>query len=159
MCKKITKLEGYYATGDYECFCFDKHSGPESHDNHADQSWLAIEDLADRIVNYTDQFSQKIEVKKLNDLVANLPDEHEYYEAHPEAKKYFDNIKSIQKSKGTLTYDDVVSISEDFVYKYNYCRVYPNALLPELPAHIKGNWKIEITFEPDPEELLKLLIK
>lgn len=28
---KSTTLEGYYATGDYECFCFDTHKGPEEH--------------------------------------------------------------------------------------------------------------------------------
>jgi len=29
--KKTTVLEGYYATGDNECFCFDKHKNPEVH--------------------------------------------------------------------------------------------------------------------------------
>jgi hypothetical protein len=29
--EKITVLEGYYATGDHECFVFDKHAGPCSH--------------------------------------------------------------------------------------------------------------------------------
>lgn len=28
---KSTTLEGYFATGDYECFCFDVHNGPEEH--------------------------------------------------------------------------------------------------------------------------------
>lgn len=28
---KSTTLEGYYATGDCECFCFDTHEGPEAH--------------------------------------------------------------------------------------------------------------------------------
>jgi hypothetical protein len=28
---KTTILDGHYATGDYECFCFDTHSGPEDH--------------------------------------------------------------------------------------------------------------------------------
>lgn len=25
---KSTTLEGFYATGDHECFCFDRHNGP-----------------------------------------------------------------------------------------------------------------------------------
>lgn len=28
---KTTVLDGYYATGDLECFCFDKHAGPDAH--------------------------------------------------------------------------------------------------------------------------------
>lgn len=28
---KSTYLEGYYATGDYQCFCFDTHKGPSEH--------------------------------------------------------------------------------------------------------------------------------
>lgn len=31
---KTTNLLGYYNTGDQECFCFDKHSGPEDHKNY-----------------------------------------------------------------------------------------------------------------------------
>ena len=29
--KKVTELEGYYATNDFESFCFDKHRGPYEH--------------------------------------------------------------------------------------------------------------------------------
>lgn len=28
---KTTVLDGYYASGDYECFCFDKWDGPEAY--------------------------------------------------------------------------------------------------------------------------------
>jgi len=31
--RKETILEGYFATGDYEAFCFDKHDGPATHEN------------------------------------------------------------------------------------------------------------------------------
>lgn len=28
---RTTVLEGYYRSGDHECFCFDTHDGPEAH--------------------------------------------------------------------------------------------------------------------------------
>ncbi len=28
---KSTTLEGVFASGDHECFCFDEHDGPEAH--------------------------------------------------------------------------------------------------------------------------------
>jgi hypothetical protein len=37
--KKVTVLEGYFATGDYEAFCFDKHKGPEEHRDWLDQNY------------------------------------------------------------------------------------------------------------------------
>lgn len=30
---KITILDGHYASGDWECFCFDTHIGPLVHEN------------------------------------------------------------------------------------------------------------------------------
>lgn len=29
--EKTTVLDGYFATGDWEAFCFDKHKGPDEH--------------------------------------------------------------------------------------------------------------------------------
>jgi len=34
--RKVTDLHGYYATGDYECFCFGKY-GPEEYHRHQEQ--------------------------------------------------------------------------------------------------------------------------
>jgi hypothetical protein len=36
---KSTTLEGYYASGDYECFCFDRHDGPEEHRKAYGAKW------------------------------------------------------------------------------------------------------------------------
>ena len=30
---KTTVLDAHYASGDYECFCFDRHYGPEEHED------------------------------------------------------------------------------------------------------------------------------
>lgn len=45
---KTTVLDGYYATGDFECFCFDKHDGPTEHDEAAAPLWKAWSDANER---------------------------------------------------------------------------------------------------------------
>lgn len=116
MYKKVTELEGYYATGDYEAFCFDKHDGPREHGDALDNDPRKIEEdeMCDKWTN--NEISEK-------------------------------------------EYDEWLEKSD---FDRDYCRVYPNALLPDACDRmrgVKGNWRIEITFEPDPEELFRLLIK
>lgn len=93
---KTTILENYYATGDYECFCFDKHNSPEEHDKavYTPEYWL-----------------HRLSECEIEDCSHCQVDSDE-------------------------------------------CRVYPNALLPELPEvrNLKGKWTIIVEFEPEEEK-------
>lgn len=50
---RTTVLEGYYATGDWESFCFDKHDGPESHSEWRKTSgeWRKTSELDEDLEN------------------------------------------------------------------------------------------------------------
>jgi hypothetical protein len=41
---KTTVLDGHYASGDCECFCFDRCSGPEEHDAPYRAYWARVRD-------------------------------------------------------------------------------------------------------------------
>jgi len=45
--RKETILEGYFATGDYEAFCFDKHDGPAAHEEAIRPSEPKLDNLAE----------------------------------------------------------------------------------------------------------------
>lgn len=41
---RVTVLDGYYASGDYECFCFDRLDGPDEYH----ERWPDFEQVAER---------------------------------------------------------------------------------------------------------------
>lgn len=50
--------------------------------------------------------------------------------------------------------------ANEYINFDDYCRVYTEELLPDIIGEpMKGKWRIEVTFEPDPEELLQRLLK
>lgn len=45
--EKTTILDGYYATGDYECFCFDTHPTPQIHNKETEHLWEGMRVMED----------------------------------------------------------------------------------------------------------------
>ncbi len=43
---KTTVLDGHYASGDFECFCFDRHESPEAHEAPYRAYWAKVQDGA-----------------------------------------------------------------------------------------------------------------